>query len=111
MNAKIQLFYKEFLLGELEFLNGKYIYNSSEFETLALEKYKGIINYNLKNSKNLESEILFEFFDYYFASRIKNINKLCEKIGVLSNDNDFTILLKYAKLNQDNIGFHIKIGV
>lgn len=111
MNAKIQLFYKEFLLGELEFLNGKYVYNSSNFETQALEKYKGIINYNLKNSKNLESETPFEFFDYYFVSRIKKISKLCEKIGVLSNDNDFTILLKYAKINQDNIGYHIKIVV
>lgn len=109
MKSKIQLFYKDFLLGELDFCNGKYIYNSSEFEQVALKKYKGILNYNLTNSENLESEKIFDVFNYYFVSRIKKIKKLCELIKITDKDNDYNILLKYAQLKQDTIGYHIKI--
>lgn len=109
MNTKIQVFYKEFLLGELEYLNEKYIYNSSEFEQIAIKRYKGIINYNLENSNNLESEKIFDFFDYYFISRIKKIKKLCDILKISTEDNDYIVLFKYAQLKQDSIGYHIKI--
>lgn len=110
MNFKIQLFYKELLLGELEFLNGKYIYNSSSFEQSALKKYKGIVNYNLKNSKNLESDKLFDFFNNYFVNKIRKNKKICNIINFSNEDNDFDILLKYANFRQDEIGFHLKIS-
>ena len=105
---KIQLFYKEILLGELEFQDSKYSYSSSASEKDAFGKYKGLVDYNLKDSLNLKSENLFDFFSNHFIKPIKQIKKLSDMLEI-SNENDFDILLKYAQLKQNQIGYHIKV--
>lgn len=102
----MKLFYKEFCLGELDYINDEYVYNSLEGEKLALAKYSAMIEYNLENSHNLKSEKIFPFFKTKFLDQIFARKDILEKIGTKSV-NDFDILEKFCKLNFDKFGYYL----
>ena len=49
--------YKEFQIGKLDFDNNSYIYSSLPQEADALKKYVGLVDYDLKESKNKKSQV------------------------------------------------------
>lgn len=106
---KISLYYKKIKLGELSFSNGVYFYNSLKGESFANDNYIGLVNYNLYNSNNLKSQVLFEFFKFQFLDKILKSEELLKMLNKNKNDEDFQILLAYAKIKQDNIGYNLKV--
>ena len=103
----INLFYKNYLLGTLDYKDGFYIYNSSSSEQECLKVYVGLIGYNLINSKNLKSEIIFPFFKKEFINKIFTRADILKKIGE-NFKNDYEILEKFCKLNIDKFSFWLK---
>lgn len=98
------LHYKEFSIGKLTFKNGVYFYTSLVDENKALEKYVGLVDYDLKNSKNKQSEVIFDFFDRHFVQKIKKREDILLKIQKNAK-NDYEILEKFCKLNFDRFNF------
>ena len=96
--------YKDYKLGKLDFENNKYIYSSFQSEKDALEKDVGLVGYDLKNSKNKQSDVLFNFFKENFVDNIKKREDILSKIGKNAK-NDYEILEKFCKLNFDRFGF------
>lgn len=100
----IYLNYKEYKIGKLELLDNFYVYNSLSEETMALKKYVGLVDYNLKGSVNKISKKLFPFFVRNFLDEIKNRDDVLKKIGD-KDKNCYEILQKLCKLNVDKFGF------
>lgn len=100
----IYLYYKEFKIGKLEYANDKYIYNSLEEEMFALNKYVGLVDYNLVNSINKTSKVLFPFFVYNFIEKVYKRVDILEKIQI-KDENCYEILKKLCKLKMDKFGF------
>ena len=100
----IYLNYKEFKIGKLEFVNEHFIYNSLQEESLALEKYVGLVDYDLTKSENKSSKILFSFFVRHFLSEIKDRLDILKKIEI-NDENCYEILKKLCKLNLDKFNF------
>ena len=96
--------YKEFQIGKLDFDNISYIYSSLPEEADALKKYVGLVDYDLKESKNKKCDKIFDFFDRHFLISIKKRKDILEKIGK-NVKNDYEILEKFCKLNFDKFGF------
>lgn len=96
--------YKDCKIGKLDFVNNKYIYSSLEGEKVALKKYVGLIDYDLSNSVNKESLVVFDFFREHFLEDIKKREDILNKIGK-NVKNDYEILEKFCKLNFDKFGF------
>lgn len=100
----IYLHYKEFKIGKLDFIDGIYVYNSLDEEKLALEKYYGMLEYDLINSINKKSINIFDFFANNFLKQIENRKDILEKIDN-KDKNCYEILEKLCKLNLDKFGF------
>ena len=94
----IGLFYKEFLLGDLSFdtIKNEFVYNSRvQNEEKAKEKYFYMEFYNLFNSSNKRSEVVFKEFselvgaldreDIIELAKIKKEDSLIEKLEKLAN--------------------------
>lgn len=96
----IILNYKDCELGELKFENNYYIYNSSKFENEALNKYVGLISYDLQNSIDKKSEELFKIFKQEFLDNITIRKDLMDKVAKNAK-NDYEILENFSKLNLD----------
>lgn len=100
----IVLNYKDCKLGTLIYENGEYIYNSLDSEKVALEKYLGLVIYDLSNSNNKKSKKLFKFFKTEFLDNINQRPDILKKIGENSK-NDYEILEKFCKLKCDKFNF------
>lgn len=103
----VYLYYKDCKLGELKYENEKYIYNSLSGESEALEKYVGLVSYNLTNSVNKESDELFPFFVTHFINEIEERPDILKKIGIKTK-NCYEILEKLCKLKLYEFGFYVK---
>lgn len=103
------LLYRTFTLGTLQHKNGKYIYSSNvKQEKEALNSCLIIPNYTLFNSNNLMLDTLPRVFAD-FVEDIKQRPDILTQAKINSADNDFVLLSKYAKLNQDDSEYNLKI--
>ena len=103
---KIELYYKDLLLGYLTKENDlyKFLLNSSDFDIFKNKYFEGKL-FPIK--ENQVSPILFPFFQ----KTIKNIKNRLDIIllaNISQNDNDFIVLYKYASLTQNTFGYHLK---
>lgn len=96
--------YKEYKIGALDFVDGIFVYNSLEDEEKALSKYSGMVDYDLSNSKNKLSKVIFSFFKRNFLDEIKNRKDILNKIQI-KDKNCYEILQKLCKLNLDKFKF------
>ena len=103
----IKVFYKQEFLGTLEKTNNGFVYNSSETEAQAAEKYflKISAYSKLLNSKNAKFAELPKFFQE-IANQIKQRGDLIKQSAILPTDDDFAKIEKYAKLDQFKQNFH-----
>lgn len=103
----IKVFYKQEFLGTLEKTNSGFVYNSSENEAVASEKYflKISAYSKLLNSKNAKFSSLPKFFQE-IADQIKQRGDLVSQANILPTDDDFAKIEKYAKLDQFKQNFH-----
>lgn len=105
----VYLNYKEYKIGKLDYINGKYVYNSLSGEKDALNKYVGLVDYNLKNSINKTSKNLFPFFVSNFIEEIKEREDILRKFD-LKDKNCYEILEKLCTLNLDKFKFWLSIN-
>ena len=94
-------------MGTLEKTNNGFVYNSSQTEAQAAEKYflKISAYSKLLNSKNAKFAELPKFFQD-IANQIKQRGDLIEQSAILPTDDDFAKIEKYAKLDQFKQNFH-----
>jgi len=100
----INLYYRNYLLGCLDYKDGYYIYNSSKDESFVLNNFVGTIGYNLANSNNKKSKTLFSFFKKEFLNKINKRPDILKKIGE-NYKFDYEILEKFSKLSFDKFNF------
>lgn len=88
--------YYDCKLGNLNFENNNYVYNSNIQEEEKAKKISyGALNYNLYNSVNkISKELYIEFMPWIMASSRQDIYNKCK---INSNDNKWTILCKLAQ--------------
>ena len=96
--------YKEYKIGVLDFVDGIFTYNSLVGEKQAMQKYVGLVGYDLLESCQRQSVKLFDFFVTNFLEDIKKRKDIFEKIGKNAK-NDYEILEKFCKLKFDRFGF------
>lgn len=103
----IKVYYKDEFLGTFEKKANGYVYNSSQTEKQAAEKYflKISAYSKLLNSKNAKFDTLPRFFQET-ADQIKQRGDLIAQAGILPTDDDFAKIEKYAKLDQYKQNFH-----
>lgn len=104
----IYLYYQNYKIGQLEYVNGEFIYNSLKDEKEALKNCVGLFNYNLTNSKNLKQTKLFDFFVNTFINEIKDRKDILEKITV-KDLNYYDILEKLGKMNLDKFKYWLSL--
>ena len=61
---------KDCQLGTLDYVDGKFVYSSNNQEKIALEKYVGLCDYSLVQSKNSTDEKVYKFFKEQFLDYI-----------------------------------------
>ena len=107
MSNNLYLYYREFNLGELKFLSDIYFWlpNSNNIN-LANNKYPaGMDLFFLPNKKQSYNSVPVHFNNFLIgAGREDLIQKAC----ILSQDDDFTKLLKLSNLEFYNQDFVIK---
>lgn len=107
---KIILHFRELTLGELTKEGDEYIYNSNAIGEEAFKKYATSSLYGLSGSNNLKSETLFEEFDKIVKDvRARMDIMLSAKIS--KNDDDYTVLKKFAFLPQNQDKYWIEVAV
>lgn len=107
---KIILHFKELTLGELTKEGAEYVYNSNKEGEEAFKKYATSSLYGLSESNNLRSETLFEVFDKIVKDvRARMDIMLSAKIS--KNDDDYTVLKKFAFLAQNQDKYWIEVTV
>ena len=105
---KVVLCFKQLQLGELSFQNGLYEYNSNLNGENEFKNYLNSANYGLFSSNGKKSAMLFE----PFAKIVKDIKQrpdLMKFCSLDENSSDYEILCEYAKTNQFDAGFHLKL--
>lgn len=103
---KVDVFFKDYHLGELTFKDGNYIYNSNlAGEKNFKENMVSALFYGLFDSKNLHLKNLPEFLQNYL--NLQNNEFVCEQAKINVNDTDFEKLYKFSFLKFDDIGYYI----
>ena len=103
---KVVLYFKQFRLGELTYVNGEYVYNSCLEGEKQAKVFPSMLLYGLENSKDLKSDKLFEVFKVT-RDNISVRQDILTDIGYVEGDDDFTMLAKYGKVKQNDFKFHI----
>ena len=107
---KIKVFFKDAFLGILEKRGESFVYNSSEEEKNAQEKYflKISAYSEMLGSNNQKFNKLPTFFQEV-VDQIKKRQDLIDGAKVLQTDEDFVVLAKYAMLDQFKQNFHFGV--
>lgn len=104
---KVELYYRNCHLGTLTYENGKYVYNSDLLgEKLYEQECPLKYEYKLRNSKNLESDYLFDEFSVF-----EKLTARADAVmigGIKPTDDMFTKLHKVAGINSDKISYYIR---
>ena len=103
---KIILCYKEFELGALTQVDGKYVFESLNGKALAMQKYVIPRACKLLQGQKQVSEKLFGEYAY-FLNLLKN-NYIKSEANIIDGESDFEKLAKIAKLNLDRGSFYLK---
>lgn len=107
---KIKLHFKQLTLGELTKVGEEYIYNSNTKGEDAFKKYATSSLYSLMGSNDLRSETLFDEFDKIVKDVRARVDiMLSAKIS--KNDDDFTVLKKFAFLSQNQDKYWVEVAV
>lgn len=103
---KIKFCYKTFHLGTLTFENGLFVYNSIlKNEMEAKESSIKMQFYNLTNSVNKTSNVIFDEFEEFLTAT--NRQDIVKKAKIKENDSPFVKLYKFSKLNINQDDFYI----
>lgn len=102
---KVYLYYYEFKLGYLEYINKKYIWNPDEEGIKGARKeYEIAMDFFFLPDKVKEYDIVPKHYDEYITDRYD----LVEKAKILPTDNKIERLYKMSKLNYFDQAFVIK---
>ncbi len=104
---KINVYFKEYKLGNITCQNGKLLYNSyCENEKSFKENCFSSIFYPLFDSDNTSLETLPRFLKDYV--KMCDNKFLATQAKIAKSDDCFTKLYKLSTLNFDDFGFYIK---
>lgn len=106
---KVTYNFKDIKLGELSKVDNKYIYNSNIEGERKLKQFCSAGRYLLFDSNELASETLFEPFAV-IVSAVRGRWDLSQSAKLLADDDDYTVLTKYAMLEQDTHLFWVGVA-
>ena len=106
MREKIKVFYRNYHLGTLRYIDERFEYNSSKDEEDAIKKH--CLDFSpyreLMKSKGRKSKKLFNFF-VNILNQIKQREDIMEQIEYDGAD-DYDLLVSYSNLKQNENDFH-----
>lgn len=104
---KINVYFKNYLLGSLTKGSGGFVYNSNTQGELEFKNNTvSSAFYELYNSKNAQLKELPAFLQEYLQMTKNDFFITHAEISL--QDDDFTKLYKLSKLRFDDMGFYIK---
>ena len=103
---KVILCYKEFELGALTQENGKYVFESLNGKSLAMQKYVIPRSCKLLEGGKQVSDKLFGEYAYFL--NLLNNSYIKSEANIIDGESDFEKLVKIARLNLDRGSFYLK---
>ena len=108
---KVDLYFKDCLVGQLSEENGKYNFVLDKENYEKVKSFPSVM-FAFEVEKLVEGEYdsVPKFFINEFVSNIKQREDIKQKAQIDILDSDMTVLYKFAALNQIDFKFHLKQG-